>query len=143
VKRREGPSARARGRRGARPRDCQSASASKRRFVFLDETGTATSVARRYGHSLSQRRLVAAVPHGRWRTTRCVAGLRQSGIVAPLVLDGPMTGLAFRAYVEQLLAPAIAAGDVVVLDDLAAHNLAPSAARVLLLRFRAGAAHVV
>jgi len=97
----------------------QSASASTR-FVFLDETGTPTNVARRYGHSLSQRRLVAAVPHGHWRTTRCVAGLRQSGIVAPLVLDEPMTGPAFRAYVEQLLAPAIAAGDVVVLDTLAA-----------------------
>jgi hypothetical protein len=49
-----------------------------------------------------------------------VAGLRQSGIVAPLVLDGPMTGPAFRAHVEQLLAPAIAAGDAVVLDTLAA-----------------------
>jgi hypothetical protein len=49
-----------------------------------------------------------------------VAGLRQSGIVGPLVLDGPMTGPAFRAYVEQLLAPAIAAGNVVALDTLAA-----------------------
>jgi transposase len=93
------------------------------RFVFLDETGTATNMARRYGRSLSQRRLVAAVPHGHWRTTTFVAGLRQTGIVAPLVLDGPMTGLAFRAYVEQFLAPALAPGDVVVLDNLAAHKV--------------------
>jgi hypothetical protein len=50
-------------------------------------------------------------------------GLRQSGIVAPLVLDGPMTGPAFRAYVEQFLAPALAPGDVVVLDNLAAHKV--------------------
>jgi transposase len=93
------------------------------RFVFLDETGTATNMARRYGRSLAQRRLVAAVPHGHWRTTTFVAGLRQSGIVAPLVLDGPMTGPAFRAYVEQFLAPSLAPGDVVVLDNLAAHRV--------------------
>ena len=68
-------------------------------------------------------RLVAAVPHGHWRTTTLIAGLRQSGIVAPLVLDGPMTGLAFLAYVEQFLAPALAPGDVVVLDNLAAHKV--------------------
>jgi transposase len=93
------------------------------RFVFLDETGTATNMARRYGRSLSQQRLVAAVPHGHWRTTTFVAGLRQTGIVAPLVLDGPMTGPAFRAYVEQFLAPSLAPGDVVVLDNLAAHRV--------------------
>jgi transposase len=92
-------------------------------FVFLDETGTATNMARRYGRSRSGERLVAAVPHGHWRTTTLIAGLRQSGIIAPLVLDGPMTGLAFRAYVEQFLAPALAPGDVVVLDNLAAHKV--------------------
>jgi hypothetical protein len=78
------------------------------RFVFLDETGTATNMARRYGRS----------PLG------AVAGLRQSGVVAPLVLDGPMTGPAFRAYVEQFLAPALTPGDVVVLDNLVAHKVA-------------------
>jgi hypothetical protein len=65
------------------------------RFVFLDETGMATNLTRRYGRSPLGRRLVAAVPHGHWRTTTVVAGLRQSGIVTPLVLDGPMTGPAF------------------------------------------------
>jgi transposase len=93
------------------------------RFVFLDETGTATNLTRRYGRSPLGRRLVAAVPHGHWRTTTVVAGLRQSGIVAPLVLDGPMTGPAFRAYVEQFLAPALQPDDVVVLDNLAAHKV--------------------
>ena len=93
------------------------------RFVFLDETGTATNMARRYGRSPSGERLVAAVPHGHWQTTTFIAGLRQSGIIAPLVLDGPMTGPAFRAYVEQFLAPALAPGDVVVLDNLAAHKV--------------------
>ncbi|HEX6114309.1 MAG TPA: transposase, partial [Geminicoccaceae bacterium] len=68
-------------------------------------------------------RLVAAVPHGHWRTTTFVAGLRQSGIIAPLVLNGPMAGTAFGAYVEQCLAPALAPGDVVVLDQLVAHKI--------------------
>ena len=63
------------------------------------------------------------MPHGHWQTTTFLAGLRQTGIVAPLVLDGPMTGTAFRAYVEQFLAPALAPGDVVVLDNLAAHKV--------------------
>jgi len=94
------------------------------RFVFLDETATATNMTRRYGRSPSEQRLVAAVPHGHWKTTTFLAGLRQSGVVAPLVLDGPMTGTAFRAYVEQFLAPALAPGDVVVLDNLAAHKVA-------------------
>ena len=93
------------------------------RFVFLDETGTATNMARRYGRSRGGERLVAAVPHGHWHTTTFVAGLRASGIVAPLVLDGPMTGPAFRAYVAQFLAPALEPGDVVVLDNLAAHKV--------------------
>jgi transposase len=93
------------------------------RFVFLDETGTATNMARRYGRCPSNERLVAAVPHGHWQTTTFIAGLRQSGVIAPLVLDGPMTGPAFRAYVEQVLAPSLGAGDVVVLDNLAAHKV--------------------
>jgi len=93
------------------------------RFVFLDETATATNMARRYGRCLASERLVAAVPHGHWHTTTFVAGLRQSGVIAPLVLDGPLTGAAFRAYVEQFLAPALAPGDVVVLDNLGAHKV--------------------
>jgi transposase len=93
------------------------------RFVFLDETGTATNMARRYGRSPCGARLVGVVPQGHWQTTTFIAGLKQSGIVAPLVLDGPMTGAAFRAYVEQFLAPALEPGDVVVLDNLAAHKV--------------------
>ena len=69
-------------------------------------------------------RLVAAAPHGHWRTTTFVAGLRSTGLVAPLVLDGPMTGPAFLAYVEQFLVPTLRPGDVVVMDNLAAHKVA-------------------
>jgi transposase len=93
------------------------------RFVFLDETSAATNMTRRYGRSPAAERLVASVPHGHWRTTTFVAGLRMSGVTAPLVLDGPITGAAFQAYVEQILAPVLAPGDVVVLDNLAAHKV--------------------
>ena len=92
------------------------------RFVFLDETGTATNMTRRYGRALRGQRVVDAVPHGHWLTTTFVAGLRENGIVAPLVVAGPMR--VFKAYVEQMLAPALSPGDVVVLDNLAAHKVA-------------------
>jgi transposase len=93
------------------------------RFVFLDETATTTAMARRYGRRAQGARLVAAVPYGHWKTTTFIAGLRASGVIAPLVLDGPMTGPAFRAYAEQFLAPALKPGDVVVLDNLSAHKV--------------------
>lgn len=94
------------------------------RFVFLDETGLNTKMTRLYGRAARGARLTSAVPHGHWRTTTFIAGLRQSGVIAPLVLDGPMTGAAFRAYIEQALAPALEPGDVVVMDNLAAHKVA-------------------
>jgi transposase len=93
------------------------------RFVFLDETSVATNMVRRYGRSPACERLVAAVPHGHWHSTTLLAGLRLDRLTAPLVLDGPMTGAAFLAYVEQILAPVLAPGDVVVLDNLAAHKV--------------------
>ncbi len=94
------------------------------RFVFLDETGITTKMTRLYGRARRGERLIGAVPHGHWRMTTLIAGLRQSGGVAPLVLDGPMTGAAFRAYVDQALAPVLKPGDVVVMDNLAAHKVA-------------------
>jgi transposase len=94
------------------------------RFVFLDETGITTKMTRLYGRAPRGQRLVDAVPHGHWRMTTFLAGLRQSGVVAPLVLDGAMTGAAFRAYIEQALAPTLQLGDVVVMDNLAAHKVA-------------------
>jgi transposase len=94
------------------------------RFVFLDETGASTNMVRRSGWGPKGERLVDAAPHGHWRTTTFVAGLRASGIIAPFVLDGPMTGEAFRAYVEQVLAPELEADDVVVMDNLRPHKVA-------------------
>jgi transposase len=94
------------------------------RFVFLDETGTTTRMVRAYGRCRGGERLVGVAPWGHWKTTTLVAGLRASGIIAPVVLDGPMSGIVFRAYVEQALAPALEPGDVVVMDNLPAHKVA-------------------
>ncbi len=94
------------------------------RFVFLDETGTSTNMVRRYGRCPRGERLVDATSQGHWKITTFVAGLRASGVIAPMVLDGPMTGEVFRAYVEQVLVPELQPGDVVVLDNLAAHKVA-------------------
>jgi hypothetical protein len=93
-------------------------------------------MTRLYGWAPRGERLVDAAPAGHWKTTTFVAGLRSTGLIAPLVLDGPMTGEVFRAYVEQMLAPALEPGDVVVMDNLPAHKVTrrqPSGpARVLL-----------
>lgn len=98
-----------------------------RRLVFVDETGASTKMARLYGRSAQGTRCVGAIPHGHWKTTTFVGGLRLSGIAAPMVLDGPMNGPAFLAWVEQMLAPALEPGDIVVMDNLPAHK--PAAVR--------------
>jgi transposase len=79
-------------------------------------------MTRRYGRSPRGRRLTAPVPHGHWKTSTLVAGLRADGIVAPLVIDHPMNGVTFRAYVEQHLAPTLSPGDIVVADNLQCHK---------------------
>ncbi len=67
---------------------------------------------------------MCAVPHGHWHTTTFLCGLRTTGLVAPLVLDGAINGAVFLAYVEQFLAPTLSPGDVVVLDNLSSHKVA-------------------
>jgi transposase len=92
------------------------------RLVFLDETWTSTNMARRYGRSPRGERLRSPVPHGHWKTTTLVAGLRLSGIAAPFVLDGPINRDAFQAYVDQVLVPELTPGDIVVMDNLGSHK---------------------
>ena len=93
-------------------------------FVFVDETSASTAMIRLSGWGPKGERLVDAAPAGHWKTTTFVAGLRRDGVIAPYVLDGPMTGEVFRAYVAQMLAPALLPGDVVVMDNLPAHKVA-------------------
>jgi transposase len=80
-------------------------------------------MARLRGRSLRGERCRASVPHGRWKTTTFTAGLRLNALTAPLILDGPMDGECFLAYVEQVLAPSLVPGDVVVMDNLPAHRV--------------------
>ena len=79
-------------------------------------------MARLHGRAPRGQRLRAALPHGHWKTTTFVGALRLAGMTAPMVLDGPMTGAWFLSYVEQVLAPTLALGDVVVMDNLPAHK---------------------
>ena len=81
-------------------------------------------MARRRGWSAKGQRCRAAVPHGHWKTTTFTAGLRMDGLTAPMLLDGPMHGSAFRAYVEQVLVPELSPGDIVIMDNLPAHKVA-------------------
>jgi len=93
------------------------------RLVFIDETGTATNMARRRGRCRRGERLIGRVPHGHWKTTTFVAGLRHDAITAPMVIDRPMNGVIFKAYVERMLAPTLAPGDIVVMDNLSSHKV--------------------
>lgn len=93
-------------------------------LVFLDETSTATNMTRRYGRAEGGQRCVAAVPHGHWKTTTFVAGLRHDQVTAPMVADGPMDGAMFLAYVKEFLCPTLKPGDLVIADNLSSHKVA-------------------
>ena len=79
-------------------------------------------MTRRHGRAQRGQRLVAKAPYGRWRTLTFLAALRVDRIDAPLVLDGPINGRAFTAYVEQFLVPTLAPGDIVIMDNLGSHK---------------------
>jgi transposase len=106
------------------------------RLIFIDgeplsaigprtmASGLNTKMARLRGRCPKGERLFAGIPHGHWRTTTFVAGLRLGGLDAPMVIDGPMNGEAFFAYVEQVLVPTLRPGDIVVMDNLGCHKSA-------------------
>lgn len=93
------------------------------KLIFLDETWAKTNMTRLYGRAPRGMRPIGAAPFGHWNTTSFVAGLRHDGIVAPMVLSGAMNGCAFKAWVEQSLAPTLTAGDLVVADNLGSHEV--------------------
>jgi transposase len=95
-----------------------------RRLVFLDETWASTNMTRTHGRCPQGERLVMDVPHGHWKTTTFVVALRLDGLTAPTVVDGPMNGDVFVAYVEQQLLPTLKRGDIVVMDNLSSHKRA-------------------
>jgi len=81
-------------------------------------------MTRTCGRAPKGERCVASAPHGHWKTTTFIAGLRIGEITAPMVLDGPMNGPAFLAYVEQFLCPTLTPGDIVIADNLPSHKVA-------------------
>lgn len=91
-------------------------------LVFLDETGANTKMASRFGWGKKSSRVIDYVPHGHWNTTTFVAAIRTTGLTAPTVLDGPMNGEFFLAYVEQQLVPTLRPGELVVMDNLSSHK---------------------
>ncbi|MFN8882841.1 MAG: IS630 family transposase, partial [Alphaproteobacteria bacterium] len=91
-------------------------------LVFIDETWIKTNMAPLRGWGLRGQRLDARVPHGHWKTLTLIAALRHDRIDAPWVINGPINGELFATYVERVLAPTLAPGDIVILDNLGSHK---------------------
>jgi transposase len=91
-------------------------------LVFIDETGTSTNMVRTRGRARRGTRLVDRVPHGHWKITTFVAGLRCGEIAAPFVIDRPMNSVIFLAYVTRCLVPTLRPGDIVIMDNLKPHK---------------------
>jgi transposase len=94
------------------------------KLVFIDETSVNTRMVRLYGRCPCGARLVDHVPFGHWETMTFVSGLRRDGMVAPMLIEGPMNGELFLAYVEQCLVPTLEPNDIVVVDNVATHKVA-------------------
>ena len=92
------------------------------RLVFVDESWASTNMSRRYGRCTRGERLRMSVPHGHWKTTTFIAGLRNSGIVAPFVIDCPVNREVFETWVERVLVPELRPGDIVIMDNLSSHK---------------------
>ena len=100
------------------------ASLDPAKLVFIDETGTNTAMTRLRGRAPRGQRVIGRVPRGHWKTVTFVAALRAGAITAPFVIDEPMNGDVFLAYLRRCLRPTLSAGDIVIMDNLPAHKIA-------------------
>lgn len=107
--------------------------AEPHRLVFIDETSVKTNLTRLRGRAPIGERLQGAAPFGKWQTQTFIAGLTSDQLIAPWVIEGAINRAAFETYVETQLAPVLAPGTVVILDNLGTHK-SPRAARALLRR---------
>lgn len=98
--------------------------------MFLDEVGAHTALTRLYGRAARGERLVGRVPQGSWEMTTLISAIRRDGVVGSLEFPGATDEMAFRTYLRRVLVPALRPGDIVVLDNLAAHRV-PAVARLL------------
>jgi transposase len=94
------------------------------KLVFFDESGVNTLMARTRGRSLEGTRLVDSAPAGRYETLTLMSAVRMDGVVAPMLLDGPVNAQTFAGYVEDCLVPALESGDILIMDNLPAHKSA-------------------
>jgi transposase len=97
------------------------------RLVFLDETGLSTDMMRLRGWAFEGERVCAVAPGGHWHTNTLVSAINSTGVVAAMVLDGPMNGESFAGFCEHFLAPALEPGQIVVLDNLSSHHSSAAA----------------
>ena len=93
------------------------------KLIFLDESGIATDMTRRYGRARRGRRVREGAPAGRWRTLSILGAIRRCGWVAAMSMEAATDAEIFLAYLERVLGPPLRAGDVVVMDNLAAHKV--------------------
>jgi len=87
------------------------------RLVFLDESGARTNMTRLHARAPRGERIVQYTPRGHWHTTTMISAIRLSGVIAPMVIEGPMDSVVFRGYVERVLAPVLLRRDIVVMDN--------------------------
>ena len=85
--------------------------------LFIDETAVSTNMVRLRGRAPRGVRVIGAVPLGRWETITFVAALRHNKMIAPMVVEGAMTGEMFLAYVENCLVPMLRRNDIVMMDN--------------------------
>lgn len=90
--------------------------------MFIDETWIKTNMAPIRGWGPKGERLVGFAPDGRWHTLTFLAALRINALTEPCVIDGPINGTIFRAYIDQFLVPTLRPGDIVILDNLGSHR---------------------
>lgn len=93
------------------------------RFKFLDEAGSNLAMTRLYGRAAKGERVVDSAPQNYGENITMLAALCISGIVAPMTINGAVDGAVFKEYIKQILAPALEAGDYVVMDNLPAHKV--------------------
>jgi transposase len=94
------------------------------RLIFIDETSTNLTYARRYGRAQGGQRVKQAVPHHQGENITLLAALTPEGLGALMSVNGAVNGAVFLAYLEQVLGPSLRAGDVLVMDNLTAHKVA-------------------
>lgn len=91
--------------------------------MFLDESGITTEMTRRYGWGPRSERVREAVPAGHWRTLTVLAALTTEGVLASMSIESPTDGDVFLAFIDQVLAPQLQPGHLVILDNLGAHKV--------------------